>query len=191
MYKETVAESLFLGSPIFCIIKYINAILTYRHFQFSSSLIDFLIFTYFLNSYQKVIHSTSFWVLTGGINKGLTKYIGEALKETTGKHQSDGKHAMCVGITPWNNVPNRKELLGTHSGEENIINIGDAYLDNNHTHFFLVDNNYAENHDNPIEFSASLVTMMRKLQYEGTIFFLHTSVFLKIFVVRFTSLGIS
>ena len=84
-----------------------------------------------------VRHSTKAWVLTGGINKGLTKYIGEALKETTRTHQSDGKHAVCLGITPWNNVTNRKKLVQTRFYERKIINIQDAYLDNNHSHFFL------------------------------------------------------
>ena len=101
----------------------------------------------------------------------MTKYIGEVLKEPT-RTQSDSKHAVCIGITPWNNVTNRKKLI-----MERIVKVQDTNLDINHTCFLLVDNNYAENHGNVIDFSAHLITMMRKLQYEGTTFFLYTSVF--------------
>lgn len=110
----------------------------------------------------------------------MTKYIGEALKETTRTQQSHSRHAVCVGITPWNNVTNRKELVGRHYLRSKVtINAQDTYLDSNHTHFLLVDNNYAENNHNLIDLSANLVTMMRKLQYEGTIFFSYASVFLE------------
>ena len=113
--------------------------------------------------------STKAWVLTGGINKGLTKYIGEALRGTT----------VCMGITPWNKVANRLNLLGVNERKRYILpetfNTKDQYLDNNHTHFFLVDSNYAENHNQMIDFDTSLVTVLKKIQYEGTKLSLYVS----------------
>ena len=126
--------------------------------------------------------ATKTWVLTGGINKGLTKYIGEALRETA--------TGVCMGITPWISITNRLNLIGDRRIKYDIpktFNMKDKYLDNNHTHFFLVDNNYAENHNTIIDFSTSLVTMLRKLQYEGMNFL----VCFKIFSKKFSMIQIS
>ena len=109
--------------------------------------------------------SAKTWVLTGGINKGLTKYIGDALRETA--------TGVCMGITPWNSITNRLNLIGNRSLKYDIpksFNMKEEYLDSNHTHFFLVDNNYAESHNKMIDFSTSLVTVIRKLRYEGMTF---------------------
>ena len=131
------------------------------------------------NFFQKVAQSSKAWVLTGGINKGLTKYIGEALRETTMTDQSQGRNTVCMGITPWNNIKNRSELLGEDAKPDYHIprtfSAQDKYLDNNHTHFLMVDNNYAENHNKEVDFSANLVTAITQLQHEGIRVFSNSS----------------
>ena len=146
----------------------------------NSSLIVFRLFTYFLNLYQKVTQSTEAWVLTEGINKGLAKYIGQALKEVTRTPQSDGKHAVCIGLIPCKNVSNRKELVESDN-KKTVKKVRDSNVEINHTHVLLVDNNYAGNNGNLIDFSTKIVTTMRNVQFEGTIFFLYASVILKNF----------
>ena len=146
----------------------------------NSSLIVFRLFTYFLNFYQKVTQSTEAWVLTEGINKGLAKYIVEALKEATRTPQPDGKHAVCIGIIPRKNVSNRKELVDSDN-KKTVRKVRDSNVDINHTHVLFVDNNYAGNNGNLIDFSTKIVTTMRNVQFEGTIFFLYASVILNFF----------
>ena len=90
-------------------------------------------------------------------------------KDTT--DQSKSKNTVRMGITPWNKIKNRSELLGEDARSEYQMpkthNVQDAYLDNNHTHFLLLDNNYAENNNKVIDFSTSLITEIKKLQHEG------------------------
>ena len=145
---------------------------------------------------KKVTQSTQTWVLTGGTNEGLTKYIGESLKEKTNTGQLGSKNVVCMGITPWDNIPNRKSLVNVSSAPVNLIenvpdckqsanvqpktfNVQDTYLDNNHTHFFLVDNHYAKNHNKATDLDASLVTMRQGLEEAGITFFVHVLKYFK------------
>ena len=141
--------------------------------------------------------STQTWVLTGGIKEGLTKYIGESLKESTTTDQLRGKSVVCMGIIPWYNIPNRKNLVNTSSrpptpstyyktspGHKTSINmqstprsipksfnVQDADLDNKQTHFFLVDDNHAKTHGMK-DFDGSLITMTKGFLQAGITFFL-------------------
>ena len=109
----------------------------------------------------------------------MTKYIGEALRERTTTGQSGGENAVCMGIPLWNNITNNFDLIGLDKKREYDIsktfNTQHAYLDCNHTHFLMVDNNYAKNHNKTIDFSTSLITEMRKLQYDGKKFFFYAT----------------
>ena len=97
--------------------------------------------------------------------------------------QLKSKNTVCIGITPWNKTKNHLELLGEDARSEYQMpqthNVQDAYLDNNHTNFLMLDNNYAENNSKVIDFSASLITGIKKLQHEGIIpFFMPRNIYL-------------
>ncbi|KAJ0068044.1 hypothetical protein NL108_015095, partial [Boleophthalmus pectinirostris] len=53
--------------------------------------------------------STGAWILTNGINTGVSKYVGEAVKMYGGH---DLRKRNTVGITPWGVIDNSADLIG-------------------------------------------------------------------------------
>ena len=84
-------------------------------------------------------------MITGGLNIGVMKYVGEALHGiTTNINDFEYHKTVCIGIAPWGIVADRKKLTcsrGTvNYNMTSSFNTELACLDNNHTHFLLVDN---------------------------------------------------
>ncbi|KAJ3594183.1 hypothetical protein NHX12_006514 [Muraenolepis orangiensis] len=74
----------------------------------------------------KAAVTTGAWILTGGVNTGVAKHVGDALKE----HSTRSPKKICtIGIAPWGVIENRDDLLGR---DLNVLN-------NSHSHFLLVD----------------------------------------------------
>ncbi|OAF71847.1 hypothetical protein A3Q56_00397 [Intoshia linei] len=89
--------------------------------------------------------TTGSWIITGGLNTGVMKFVGSAVKEYTLIHGNKNK-IVNIGIAPWGTVRN-KELLINANGSYPIkytgdgkAKKGDSPLDPNHSHFILVDN---------------------------------------------------
>uniref|UniRef100_A0A673ZDF8 non-specific serine/threonine protein kinase n=1 Tax=Salmo trutta TaxID=8032 RepID=A0A673ZDF8_SALTR len=53
--------------------------------------------------------STGAWILTDGINTGVSRYVGEAVKKY-GTH--DLRKRNAVGVTPWGVIDNHSDLIG-------------------------------------------------------------------------------
>uniref|UniRef100_A0A671YEM5 non-specific serine/threonine protein kinase n=1 Tax=Sparus aurata TaxID=8175 RepID=A0A671YEM5_SPAAU len=88
----------------------------------------------------KAAVTTGAWILTGGVNTGVAKHVGDALKE----HCSRSSKKICtIGIAPWGVIENRNDLLGrdiiapyqTLQNPLSKLNV----LNNLHSHFLLVD----------------------------------------------------
>ncbi|XP_038558702.1 transient receptor potential cation channel subfamily M member 6 isoform X1 [Micropterus salmoides] len=84
--------------------------------------------------------STGAWILTDGINTGVSKYVGEAVK-TFGGH--DLRKRNTVGITPWGVIDNNVDLIGRdvfrpYQPLGNPLSKR-ACLNGFHSHFLLVD----------------------------------------------------
>ncbi|KAM8866020.1 transient receptor potential cation channel subfamily M member 6 isoform 2-T6 [Synchiropus picturatus] len=84
--------------------------------------------------------STGAWILTDGINTGVSKYVGEAVK-TFGSH--DLRKRNTVGITPWGVIDNHTDLIGRdvfrpYQPLGNPLSKR-ACLNSFHSHFLLVD----------------------------------------------------
>ncbi|XP_034068678.1 transient receptor potential cation channel subfamily M member 6 isoform X4 [Gymnodraco acuticeps] len=84
--------------------------------------------------------STGAWILTDGINTGVSKYVGEAVK-TFGGHNLRKRNT--VGITPWGVIHNNSDLLGKdvfrpYQPLGNPLSKR-ACLNGFHSHFLLVD----------------------------------------------------
>ena len=81
------------------------------------------------------------------MNNGVMKCVGEALQEVhTERYENN---CVCIGITPWDTVTDRDKLRTFGTVEYDIsssFNTEGACLDNNHTHFLLVDQ-YPTNED--------------------------------------------
>ncbi|XP_028268996.1 transient receptor potential cation channel subfamily M member 6 isoform X1 [Parambassis ranga] len=84
--------------------------------------------------------STGAWILTDGINTGVSKYVGEAVK-TFGGHNLRKRNT--VGITPWGAIENNEDLIGRDVFRP-YQSLGNplskrACLNGFHSHFLLVD----------------------------------------------------
>ncbi|XP_031704839.1 transient receptor potential cation channel subfamily M member 6 isoform X3 [Anarrhichthys ocellatus] len=84
--------------------------------------------------------STGAWILTDGINTGVSKYVGEAVK-TFGGHNLRKRNT--VGITPWGVIDNNMDLIGRdvfrpYQPLGNPLSKR-ACLNGFHSHFLLVD----------------------------------------------------
>ncbi|XP_066544155.1 transient receptor potential cation channel subfamily M member 2 isoform X2 [Amia ocellicauda] len=94
----------------------------------------------------KVAHTTGAWILTGGTNTGVMKHVGTAVQDyTTSTVSKDGK-IVTIGIATWGTVHNRQYLVdpeGKFPGHYPLDAETQGHLsclDNNHSHFILVDN---------------------------------------------------
>ncbi|XP_042631784.1 transient receptor potential cation channel subfamily M member 7-like [Cyprinus carpio] len=88
----------------------------------------------------KAAVTTGAWILTGGVNTGVAKHVGDALKE----HMSRSARKICtVGIAPWGVIENRNDLIGRDvvAPYQTLLNPLSKLnvLNNFHSHFILVD----------------------------------------------------
>uniref|UniRef100_A0A7N8XUQ3 Transient receptor potential cation channel subfamily M member 7-like n=1 Tax=Mastacembelus armatus TaxID=205130 RepID=A0A7N8XUQ3_9TELE len=88
----------------------------------------------------KAAVTTGAWILTGGVNTGVAKHVGDALKE----HFSKSSKKICtIGIAPWGVIENRNDLIGRDiiAPYQTLLNPLSKLnvLNNLHSHFLLVD----------------------------------------------------
>ncbi|XP_077375923.1 transient receptor potential cation channel subfamily M member 7 isoform X2 [Festucalex cinctus] len=88
----------------------------------------------------KAAVTTGAWILTGGVNTGVAKHVGDALKE----HCSRSSKKICtIGIAPWGVIENRTDLIGRDiiAPYQTLLNPLSKLnvLNNLHSHFLLVD----------------------------------------------------
>uniref|UniRef100_A0A5F8AJT3 Transient receptor potential cation channel subfamily M member 3 n=1 Tax=Macaca mulatta TaxID=9544 RepID=A0A5F8AJT3_MACMU len=57
----------------------------------------------------KAAMTTGAWIFTGGVNTGVIRHVGDALKD----HASKSRGKICtIGIAPWGIVENQEDLIG-------------------------------------------------------------------------------
>ncbi|KAG8505318.1 Transient receptor potential cation channel subfamily M member 7, partial [Galemys pyrenaicus] len=88
----------------------------------------------------KAAVTTGAWILTGGVNTGVAKHVGDALKE----HASRSSRKICtIGLAPWGVIENRNDLVGRDvvAPYQTLLNPLSKLnvLNNLHSHFILVD----------------------------------------------------
>ncbi|XP_048868863.1 transient receptor potential cation channel subfamily M member 4-like isoform X3 [Brienomyrus brachyistius] len=93
----------------------------------------------------RVAQSTGAWIITGGLREGLTRCIGEAVRDHRAA-ASSLSHAkvIALGIAPWGLVLNRQQLVnpkGSFPARYYVQNTShDSHsLDHNYEAFLLVD----------------------------------------------------
>nr|XP_020446049.1 transient receptor potential cation channel subfamily M member 7-like isoform X2 [Monopterus albus] len=83
--------------------------------------------------------STGAWILTDGINTGVSKYVGEAVKMFGGH---DLRKRNTVGVTPWGTIDNTdligRDVFRPYQPVGNPLSKR-ACLNGFHSHFLLVD----------------------------------------------------
>uniref|UniRef100_A0A665X7Y6 Transient receptor potential cation channel, subfamily M, member 3 n=1 Tax=Echeneis naucrates TaxID=173247 RepID=A0A665X7Y6_ECHNA len=89
----------------------------------------------------KAAMTTGAWIFTGGVNTGVIRHVGDALKD----HASKSRGKICtIGIAPWGIVENQEDLVGkdvvrpyqTMSNPMSKLTV----LNSLHSHFILADN---------------------------------------------------
>nr|XP_015222955.1 PREDICTED: transient receptor potential cation channel subfamily M member 3 isoform X1 [Lepisosteus oculatus] len=89
----------------------------------------------------KAAMTTGAWIFTGGVNTGVIRHVGDALKD----HASKSRGKICtIGIAPWGIVENQEDLIGkdvvrpyqTMSNPLSKLTV----LNSLHSHFILADN---------------------------------------------------
>ncbi|XP_069839512.1 transient receptor potential cation channel subfamily M member 7 [Dendropsophus ebraccatus] len=88
----------------------------------------------------KAAVTTGAWIVTGGVNAGVAKHVGDALRE----HASRSSRKICtIGIAPWGVIENRNDLVGRDviAPYQTLLNPLSKLnvLNNMHSHFILVD----------------------------------------------------
>ncbi|XP_061078550.1 transient receptor potential cation channel subfamily M member 7-like [Conger conger] len=88
----------------------------------------------------KAAVTTGAWILTDGVNTGVAKHVGDALKE-----HSSGlvRKIRTIGIAPWGVIENRNDLIGRDvvTPYQTLLNPLSKLnvLNSLHSHFLLVD----------------------------------------------------
>ncbi|KAM9804599.1 transient receptor potential cation channel subfamily M member 2-like [Neosynchiropus ocellatus] len=89
----------------------------------------------------KVTQTTGAWIITGGTHAGVMKHVGQAVKD----YSVGNDEVVTIGVATWGIVHNREALVHTkgcfpaHYTMDVATQGRLSCLDNNHTHFLLVD----------------------------------------------------
>ncbi|XP_071824925.1 transient receptor potential cation channel subfamily M member-like 2 isoform X3 [Apostichopus japonicus] len=110
-------------------------------FNLNSSLKDV-----FRKGLIKAALSTGAWIITGGSNSGVMKYVGEAVRDyAIAAGGTAATNVVAIGIATWG-ILDQQEVMISNEGKwpaiyrmDNLKPKGPR-LDPNHTHFILVDN---------------------------------------------------
>uniref|UniRef100_UPI00398ECA5E transient receptor potential cation channel subfamily M member 5 n=1 Tax=Pristiophorus japonicus TaxID=55135 RepID=UPI00398ECA5E len=93
----------------------------------------------------KAAQSTGAWIITSGLRAGITKLIGEAVRDHALASTSSKIKVFAMGISPWGIISDREALANVQKHSPAMYRVdetahGPLYsLDNNHSHFILVD----------------------------------------------------
>ncbi|CAH3020787.1 unnamed protein product, partial [Porites evermanni] len=112
----------------------------------------------------KAAKTTGAWIITGGTNTGVMKHVGKAVKGHTvmsrGAMLTDKTSQVhLIGIAPWGIVEHRSELIKKTQDlvtyhMTSSLEIQGSCIDNNHSHFLLVDDGTEGKYGGEIAFRA-------------------------------------
>jgi len=123
----------------------------------------------------KAAETTGAWIITGGTNTGVMRHVGEAVRGHTvmsrgAQFKDNAQQVHLIGIATWGIVDHRKILVGNqevvpYHVTSSTLSQG-ACLDNNHTHFILVDDGTINKYGGEISFRASLENCISRKKME-------------------------
>ncbi|KAL7977238.1 hypothetical protein Chor_009187 [Crotalus horridus] len=93
----------------------------------------------------KAAQSTGAWIMTSGLQAGVGRYVGEAVRDHAMASTNRSTHVVAMGIAPWGIVEEHHCLVnpkGSFPARYPRTNPASPFcpLDANHSAFFLVDN---------------------------------------------------
>ncbi|KAG7503560.1 transient receptor potential cation channel subfamily M member 2 [Solea senegalensis] len=93
----------------------------------------------------KVAQTTGAWIITGGTHTGVMKHVGQAVRDYALSSSSSQGQIVAIGVATWGAIHNRDTLVHSEGcfPAHYLMDINGqgrlSCLDNNHTHFLLVD----------------------------------------------------
>lgn len=69
------------------------------------------IYVYIHIHIQILLFSLGAWILTNGLRFGITKHLGQAVRDHSLASTSSKVRVVAIGIAPWNKIHNREALL--------------------------------------------------------------------------------
>ncbi|XP_067459474.1 transient receptor potential cation channel subfamily M member 2-like isoform X1 [Thunnus thynnus] len=93
----------------------------------------------------KMARTTGAWIITGGTHAGVMKHVGQAVRDYALSSGSMQGQIVAIGVATWGIIHKRKALVHSEGcfPAHYSMDINDqghlSCLDNNHTHFLLVD----------------------------------------------------
>uniref|UniRef100_A0A8C9VQF0 TRPM SLOG domain-containing protein n=1 Tax=Scleropages formosus TaxID=113540 RepID=A0A8C9VQF0_SCLFO len=86
----------------------------------------------------KAAETTGAWIVTEGINTGVSRYLGDAVKLYGTR---EFRRRYTVGIAPWGIIQNHSDLIGkdVNMPFDPQTQPLSCYLNSQHSHFLLVD----------------------------------------------------
>uniref|UniRef100_A0A3P8PHP1 Transient receptor potential cation channel, subfamily M, member 5 n=1 Tax=Astatotilapia calliptera TaxID=8154 RepID=A0A3P8PHP1_ASTCA len=118
----------------------------------------------------KAAQSTGAWILTNGLRFGITKHLGQAVRDHSLASTSSKVRVVAIGIAPWNMIHNREALLTAKVDEPAAykpqdLPHGSVYsLDSHHSHFVLVE----EDPNRPGATSEMRVKLLKHISLQRT-----------------------
>ncbi|MEQ2287182.1 Transient receptor putative cation channel subfamily M member 2, partial [Ameca splendens] len=109
----------------------------------------------------KVAQTTGAWIITGGTHTGVMRHVGKAVRDHALSNPMQG-NIVAIGIATWGVIHNRDVLVhkeGCFPAKYKIETQNQgrmSCLDNNHTHFLLVDDGTSGRYGVEIELRARL-----------------------------------
>uniref|UniRef100_A0A3Q3W8D8 Uncharacterized protein n=1 Tax=Mola mola TaxID=94237 RepID=A0A3Q3W8D8_MOLML len=92
----------------------------------------------------KVAQTTGAWIITGGTHTGVMKHVGQAVRDYA-LSSTINSQIVAIGVATWGMIHNRDTLVHSHGcfPAHYLMDVKGqgrfSCLDNNHSHFLLVD----------------------------------------------------
>ncbi|KAL2088932.1 hypothetical protein ACEWY4_015831 [Coilia grayii] len=118
----------------------------------------------------KAAQSTGAWILTSGLRFGITKHLGQAVRDHSLASTSSKVRVVAIGIAPWTMIHNRDMLLTARPDQpaayptEDLPHGAVYSLDCNHSHFVLVE----EDPQRPGSTSEMRVKLLKHISLQRT-----------------------
>ncbi|XP_078119009.1 LOW QUALITY PROTEIN: transient receptor potential cation channel subfamily M member 2 [Sander vitreus] len=109
----------------------------------------------------KVAQTTGAWIISGGMHTGVMKHVGQAVRDHALSSAMQGQ-IVAIGVATWGIIQNKKALVNSEGcfPAHYLMDIESqgrlSCLDNNHTHFLLVDDGMQGQYGVEIELRSRL-----------------------------------
>uniref|UniRef100_A0A4W4H3K8 TRPM SLOG domain-containing protein n=1 Tax=Electrophorus electricus TaxID=8005 RepID=A0A4W4H3K8_ELEEL len=110
----------------------------------------------------KVAQTTGAWILTGGTHTGVMKHVGMAVHDYILSSRFMERQIIAIGVATWGVIHNRQDLVhpeGCFPAHYYLDEQGQgrlSCLDDNHSHFLLVDDGMHGHYGTEIELRGKL-----------------------------------